>query len=209
MEISEGRELWKHGHKEDGAFKMAGGGFNVASGVSGFAALGGSSLAAGLSVGAGSLAVGLGAGHYGDKKSKELGWYHDGDGNPQRLSEYCADKGQAVDDWMTKRGHPYLGSALGGATVVAEAGAHVPHAIAAAAVGAGHDIGTSLAHDHRAKHYANYDVNVDGGSESLADYDDKQRAAVERAETKRFNQWKTNVEKSDDDNFFSSMKERK
>jgi hypothetical protein len=190
LEIDEGLDQWKHGNRADGGFAMTGGGLNILSGGSGLAALGGSSALAATSAGSASLALGLAAGHHGDKQVKKLGWLHDDDGRAVSASEWAGHLGRGADDYLTDRGHPYLGTAAGIATTFGASVVGAGMAMDAELISAGKAAGSKLANQHRASHYANYEgATVTGGAQALADYDDDQEAAVERSKVEHPERW--------------------
>jgi hypothetical protein len=193
LDIAEGVGEVRHGNTNDGSIHLVGGGSNIISGASGLAGLGGSSAAVACSGGAAAFGLGLAAGHYGDQQVKKLGWLHDDDGQAVNASQWAANAGGRADDWFTEHGHPSLGTAAGVATTI---GASVPGAVMAVGAGAasaGHAAGTAMANHHRASHYANYEgMNIVGGAQGLADYDDDHAAALERSKAEHPERWGNN-----------------
>ncbi len=191
MDMIEGFGEWSQGNKLKGGFKIGEGSAGAASGACGLAALGGVSAALPLGLALGTGATAAKVGRYGDQKAKELGWFHDDAGHALAASEWAGQLGRSVNDSLTDRGHPRLGAIAGGATLAGATIANIGIAPAAAAIGAGHSIGSSLAHHHRAKHYAQWDgINgIEGGAEALADDDDKRDAAIERSKREHPERW--------------------
>ncbi len=166
---------------------------DVGAGGAGIATLA-TTAAAPVAAGLSAFKTGLKLGNYGDHQVKDLGWFHDRDGNPESVSEWAGGCGRSTREWFAERGHPYIGSAAGAAATAGTAVAGVPVAIAGAVVGTDHKIGDALAHHHRVNHFMNYDgMNVSHqAAEGLADYDDEQRAAAERAKREHPERWGNN-----------------
>lgn len=124
MEMFEGYDQYKEGHKLDGGMTMAQGGLSATSGLFGLAALAGSGGAAVAAPMAAAGAGGLALGRYGDKSVKELGWLHDGQGHAESASDWAGDTGTAADNWVTQHtGSGTLGTIAGLGTTL---GASVP-----------------------------------------------------------------------------------
>jgi hypothetical protein len=138
---------------------------------------------------------GLQVGHYGDGEVKKHGWLHDSEGEAESASEWMGDTMGRADDWVTKHsGSAVLGkgaAALTGLGTLLPAGAMALGGAAVggydAATGLGHAVGDKVANRHRANHYSRYEGidHIGGGAQSMANYDDAKRAAVERANQQR------------------------
>jgi hypothetical protein len=189
MDLMEGAALWKRGKKVDGVIAGGAGAASVGSGIAGLATLGGVSAAGPWAPGLASFSTGLKVGHYGDNQVKDRDWLHDGGGHALSASGWAANNGQIANDWVSDHISSHLGR-VAGAYVTAQS--LVPAAgiaIAGATQGAGHAIGGWAGNRSRTHKYEKYDVNVDGGAKSLANYDDDQEAAVERSKREHPERW--------------------
>jgi hypothetical protein len=202
MDVIEGFGECARGNKLEGGFKIAEGGMGAASGGFGLAELAGINAATPWGLGLAAGATGLKVGRYGDRKTKELGWFHDEHGDNASASEWAGQLGRSVNDSLSDRGHPWLGSVAGAATLAGATLANVGIVPAAAAIGFGKSVGSGLAHfgksigsglanHHRANHYAHYDgINeIQGGAEAMADDDDQRDAAIERSKREHPERW--------------------
>ena len=190
MEMIDGGKEYANGHKMEGLFTAGGGALGASSGVAGIAGLAGSGAAATAAPLLGSAALGLKSGRYGDNQVKKHNWVHDEDGNALSASEWAANNGRTVDHFLSKHGHPHVGTVAGLVATYASLWPAVDMAIAGAIAGgvdtlgdAGSAVGSKMAHAERAHHYASY-KGIDMTKQEargLADYDDKQREASQHA----------------------------
>ncbi|MGE5187202.1 MAG: hypothetical protein ACM31C_34370 [Acidobacteriota bacterium] len=204
VEIAEGISEARDGHGVDGALDIASGAAGVGSSGAGMASL----LVAGAipwAVGLGAAEDGMEVGHYGDKQVKELGRLHDSEGNATTASRWAGDTARDVHDWFADRGHPVLGHVAGvptlaGTTVIAGG-----LAVEAAAESEGRAAGGWLGRRSRVNHYNGYDMNLVGGAESFAHYDDTQEAAIERTKREHPERWGHNPNNLTPDQAFAHL----
>ena len=201
LDLWEAKQAWDHGEHGEAGYKTVKGATGIGGGATGILALGGAGGAGLASTAFGSFGVGLGVGHFADGQLKDSGWLRDGGGKSLSASEWAADVGGSVDNWVTRHGFPHAGTALGTLTTL---GASIPGAGMAlgatvangydALNGLGHSIGRKAANWRRTSKYAHREGMdlTHHEAQELADYDDQQQAAVERSKREHPEKWGEN-----------------
>ncbi|MGE0403797.1 MAG: hypothetical protein AB7T06_44225 [Kofleriaceae bacterium] len=135
LEIVDGINGMVHGDAGKGLRTTVTGAATAGSGVAGIAGLAGSAGGATLAPVLSSFAAGAKLGAYGDEEVRRMGWLQDRDGNDASASEWAAEKGQAVDEWVTEHTFGPLGTLAGFATTYGASLLGAGASVAAAAVG--------------------------------------------------------------------------
>lgn len=115
-EIIDGVSQIAHGNAQKGAVTTTTGAATAGSGIAGLAGLAGSAGGAAAAGPLSAFALGMKVGAFGNENVKERGWLHDREGNDASASEWAAEKGQAVDEWVTEHSFGPLGTLAGLAT---------------------------------------------------------------------------------------------
>lgn len=214
MDMIEGIGDIRRGNTMEGTFTTTAGGLGILSGGSSVVGLAGVGSAAAAAPLLATGATAIKTTRYGDQNVKKRGWLHDSEGNALSASEWAGHNGRAVDDYLTKHGHPYLGTAAGIATTAGSVVPAAAMALGGAGVGAydnltdaGHSLGKGMANGTRAFHYAHYqgmDLSPQEGKE-LANYDDGQEAAVERSKREHPERWGHNPNNPTFAQFFDTL----
>ena len=116
VEMIDGIREMAHGDTGKGMTTTVTGAATAGSGVAGIAGLAGSAGGAALAPVLSAFAAGAKFGSFGNERVKEKGWLQDREGNDASASEWAADKGQAVDEWVTEHSFGPLGTMAGLAT---------------------------------------------------------------------------------------------
>ncbi len=136
MEIIDGINMMRHGDVSGGVVTTTAGGLTAGSGVAGLAGLGGSAAGAALAAPLSAAALGVKGGMYANEDVKERGWLSDREGNDASISEWAAENGQAVDEWVSEKTFGPLGSLAGGVTTLGSSIAGTGVALASLGVSA-------------------------------------------------------------------------
>lgn len=115
-EFIDGLSQIAHGNAQKGAVTATTGAATAGSGIAGLAGLAGSAGGAAAAAPLSAFAMGMKVGAFGNEDVKERGWLQDREGNDASASEWAAEKGQAVDEWVTEHSFGPLGTLAGLAT---------------------------------------------------------------------------------------------